>query len=276
MKLLLAATLSTSILSAATPLDESFDRMYRHDFRGALRAAGGFIEQHPQDPLGYTVRAAAHLFSELDRLHILESEFFGNDKRITDKRKPKPDLDLRAALFDSLATARSLGRRRLAEAPSDTNALFALCLASGIETDYLAFVEKRQFGSLSHARESQSWAVKLLAIDPRYSDAYLTTGLSEYLAGSVPFFVRWFLKFEQTEGSKQAAVRNLETVARAGRYLRPFAKVLLAIIHLREKRPAESERLLRELSAEFPENTLFRRELDKISRKKTAASEGTP
>ncbi|MDX1984175.1 MAG: hypothetical protein SFV51_28125 [Bryobacteraceae bacterium] len=267
--------LTGGAFGAETLLDVTFDRMYRHNFSGAVEAANTFIGQHPEDPLGYTVRASAHLFSELDRLQILESEFFGNNKRITDKRKPKPDLALKGAIFRSLEIARRLGRERLGVKPDDTNALFALCLAAGVETDYLALVEKRQFGSLTHAKESHAWAVKLLAIDPAFHDAHLTTGLSEYLLGSVPFFVRWFLKFEQAEGTKDAAVRNLQKVAASGRYLRPFAKVLLAIIHLREKRPAEVERLLGELSREFPENPLFRKELEKISRRKEAASGGT-
>lgn len=275
MKMLLLS-LVASVAVAQTPLDETFDRMYRYDFAGALRVVNGYIDAHPTDPLGHTAKASAHLFSELSRLRILESEFFKSDKRLTDKRKPVPDEAVRAALFSSLETARGLARQQIAAKPNDSNALFALCLAAGIHTDYLALVEKRQLGSLTHAKESQSWAVKLLAVEPGFHDAYLTTGLSEYLLGSVPFFVRWFVKFEQAEGSKAVAVGNLERVARSGRYLKPFAKVLLAIIHLREKRPAEAESLLRELSAAYPENPLFRKELEKLASERRSGVGGVP
>ena len=252
-------------------IDQAFDRMYRHDFPGAQRVLTQFIERRPNDPLGYTMKAAAYLFAELARLQILESEFFGDDKRIADKKELKADPAVRTAVYDNLAKARELGMAALESNPEDKNALFAICISYGIQTDYMALVEKKQLRSLSSARESHEWALKLLKIDPEYHDAYLTTGLSEYLLGSVPFFVRWFLRFDDAKGSKSQAVINLEKVAKHGRYFRPFAKVLLAIIHLREKRPGEAELLLTELHREFPENPLFKREVEKLARRRTMA-----
>jgi hypothetical protein len=59
-------------------------------------------------------------------------------------------------------------------------------------------------------------------------------------------------------------VKKLEKVVAGGRYLGPFAKILLSIIHLREKRYSESIRLLSELNRDFPENPLYRKELTKL------------
>lgn len=265
MMLLAVALTITSAFAETTAIDVAFDRMYRHQFEGAQEVLRQHLERNPQDPLGYSVRAAAYLFTELDRLHILEAEFFGDDKRILEKKRLSPDPLIRAAVFDSVEKARAKASADLARNQADKNALLAMCIALGVQTDYTALIEKRQLASLSYARESQSWAVKLLAVDSTYYDAYLTAGISEYLTGSLPFFVKWFVKFEKTEGSKSAAVRNLELVAQKGRYLRPFAKVLLAIIHLREKRPAEAQRQMAELNREFPENPLFKRELEKLT-----------
>ena len=61
-------------------IDRAFARMYNTDFRGAHESIDRYVSAQPADPLGYAVRASAYLFSELDRLGILESEFFGNDK----------------------------------------------------------------------------------------------------------------------------------------------------------------------------------------------------
>jgi hypothetical protein len=55
-------------------------------------------------------------------------------------------------------------------------------------------------------------------------------------------------------------------VANHGRYYRPFAKILLSVIYLREKQPAQAEGLLAELARDFPENPLIRRELQKVRR----------
>jgi hypothetical protein len=67
------------------------------------------------------------------------------------------------------------------------------------------------------------------------------------------------------QGSKEQGVKNLQLVVREGHYFKPFAKILLAIIDLREKRPRETEKLLEELARAYPSNPLFRKELARIN-----------
>lgn len=258
---------AASAAASEPAIQDALDRMYNFDFPSAHRILDKHIAANPADALGMAMRGAAYLFQELDRLRILESEFLADDKRIADNKKLKPDPVIRDAFYKAIEEARARAKARLAQAPDDTEALFATCIAAGLVTDYMALVEKRQFKSLGHAKESQSYAVRLLRIAPQFYDAYLTTGVSEYLLGSLPFFVRWFVRFEGAQGSKAQAVMNLELVARSGRYLGPFARILLSLIHLREKRPRESERLLAELARDYPENPLFRKELAKIGEK---------
>lgn len=50
-------------------------------------------------------------------------------------------------------------------------------------------------------------------------------------------------------------IKQLEIAAASGRYLRPFAKILLAL--RREKKPDVARNQLTELVAEFPQNPLF-------------------
>ena len=59
-------------------------------------------------------------------------------------------------------------------------------------------------------------------------------------------------------------MRQLEIAATHGQYLRPYAKVFLALVALREKQPELARTHLGELVAEFPRNTLFRHELAKL------------
>ena len=56
-------------------------------------------------------------------------------------------------------------------------------------------------------------------------------------------------------------------MASEGHFLKPFAKILLGIAALREKRPRDAQRLLGELSRNYPQNPLFRKELDKLNEK---------
>jgi hypothetical protein len=140
-----------------------------------------------------------------------------------------------------------------------------MCIAQGVATDYMALVEKRQLSSLAPARRSNNYAQRLLKLDPKYYDAYLTTGFSEYMIGSLPFIVRWFVHFDNVTGSKERGVENLRLVAREGHYFKPFAKILLGVVALREKRPQETRDLLVDLARDYPDNPLFRKELAKVT-----------
>ncbi len=251
----------------ASPIHRAFYRLYNFDFAGTHKILDRHLAEDPDDPLGYAVRASAYLFSELHRLSILEAEFLIDDDRITEKKKGRPDPAVKQAMVEALGHARRYAETRLAANPRDEEALFTMCVVSGVETDYAALVEKRQFGSLSYAKQSQKYAVRLLAENPHYYDAYLTAGVSEYLLGSMPFFLRWFVRFDRVEGSKKKAIENLQLVARSGLYLKPFAKILLSIIYLREKRPGDSELMLREFAREYPDNPLVRRELARLEQR---------
>jgi hypothetical protein len=268
-RFLLAVALSCAACPAAN-FDEIFNRMYNFDFPGAHKLLDAHLAAHPDDPFGHGVRASAYLFSELDRLRILEGEFLADDKKISGDDKLVPDPKIREKMFASIEKAQQLAEARLRDHPDDNFARFSFCLTEGVRTDYMAFIEKKQFRSLFAAKKSQSYAVELLKRDPNFVDAKLTTGVSEYLIGSLPFFIKWVVRFDEVKGSKDQAITNLETVAKSGRYLGPFARILLAIIHLREKRPQKSISLLAELTREYPENPLLRMELAKLRDKHDA------
>ncbi|HUA61667.1 MAG TPA: hypothetical protein VML19_23105 [Verrucomicrobiae bacterium] len=249
-------------------LDTAFDKLYNFDFPATHQVLDQYIELHPHEPLPYSVRAAGYLFYELNRLGILESEFLIDDKRIAKKEPPlQPDPAVRAKLMKALDDAQQRASAALSHDPNDRQALLSLVIAQGVTVDYMAFIEKHQFRSLTPAERSNSYAQRLLRLDPHFYDAYLTAGLSEYMVGSLPFFIRWFVHFDNVDGDKAKGVRCLETVAREGHYLKAFGQILLGIIDLREKRPRDARKLLVELSQNYPANPLFKKELVKLNAK---------
>lgn len=256
--------LFAAFLLLSTPLEEVFARLYNFDFDRADEILDARLAARPEDHFAHGVRASSLLFRELHRLAILESEFFADDERIRDKRRLKPDPALRQRLFASLERSRAAAGAALKLNPEDADASFSMALSYGIQTDYLALVEKRQWASLGFARQSQSWAARALRANPDLHDAYLTPGISEYLIGSLPFFLRWFVRMEEIEGDKGKAAANLQRVAERGRHFGPFARILLALIYLREKQPEASHAQLARLARDYPENPLFRKELEKL------------
>jgi len=227
---------------------------------------------HPQDPLVYASEAASYLFEECYRQGVLTSDFFLDDKRFLGKIPLKPDPQLRAAFFASDKRAQDLAELRLKTNPDDPNALFAMSLSLGMQADYASLIDKRQLDSLKKIREADTYSNKLLKVVPDAADAYLGLGTANYIIGSLPGPKKFVLGFAGIHGDKKKGIEQLETAAKHGHYLRPFAKILLALTALREKRPEVARVQLTELVAEFPENSLFAGELAKLKVPSAGAS----
>jgi hypothetical protein len=238
--------------------------MYRLDFGGALSVFAGWQQSHPGNPLGPASEAAGTLFSELNRLGILEAQFFTKDESFLARKSLRPNPDARFQFDSALERADALARKRIAEDPRDTDALFALTLVYGLQADYRALIENRNLAALGPTRRATEWAQKLLAVNPNYGDAYLATGLSKYLIGSSPAPVRWLLSLQGYSTDVGQGIHELEWTAETGRYLAPFAKLLLAVAYLRESDGPRARRMLEQLRDEFPENPLYSREIARI------------
>ena len=260
-----AASRQTPIQALHVPeLEAGFHLLYELKPEEARNQFEAWQRSHPEDPLGSASEAASYLFEECYRQGVLTSEFFLNDKRFLGKIPLKPDPQLRATFFAADNQAQELAQLRLKADADDANALFAMALSLGMLADYASLIDKQQLDSLKKIREADKYANKLLVIAPDAADAYLGLGTANYVIGSLPGIKKFFLGFAGIHGDKKVGIKQLEIAAGRGHYLRPFAKILLAMAALREKKPEVARIQLTELVAEFPENPLFSNELAKL------------
>ena len=245
-------------------LDAGFHLLYELKPEKAHEQFEAWQKSHPDDPLGSASDAAAYLFEECYRQGVLTSEFFLDDKRFLGKIPLKTDPALRTAFFTADEQAQILAQMRLKMAPDDPNALFSMTLSLGMLADYASLIDKHQLDSLKKIREADKYSKKLLAAAPDAADAYLGLGTANYFIGSLPGTKKFFLFFAGIHGDRKAGIQQLGIAADNGHYLRPFAKILLALAALREKKPEVARVQLSELAAEFPENPLFASELAKL------------
>jgi hypothetical protein len=237
--------------------------MYNLDFAGAHKTFETWQELHPEDPIGPASNAAAYLFSEFDRMRILELGLFTDD-RLEKAAKIQPDVQIKAAFESQLAKASMLAEKVLSQTPDDENALFAKVLSDGLRADYTALVERRMKEGLKFLKLSRSTAERLISIDPSYHDAYLALGIENYILGLRAAPTRWMLRLSGAQTSKNKGIANLRITAEKGRYLAPYARVLLAIAALRDEDKSTARKLLAELSHEFPQNRLYQNELARL------------
>jgi len=245
-------------------IDHGYRQMYDLDFSEAHKTFGQWEREHPDDPLGFVSNAAAYLFAEFDRLNILHSEFFVNNSIFSRRPKVTPDREVRLAFDQELEKSAGLSDKILKQTPEDADALFAKILTLGLRADYEALIERRDFDALKVIKNSRATAEKLLTIQPNYYDAYLAIGVENYLFSLKPAPVRWLLQAGGAETDRDRGVEDLRLTAEKGRYLNPYARLLLAVAALRNKDVPQAREILSSLAHEFPHNRLYAQELEHL------------
>jgi len=252
--------------ASATPLEQSYRAMYNLDFASAHQILHRYQTAQPADPMGPISDAAAYLFAEFDRLHILESEFFAENEDSFHQREktlvpdPAAARDFEAALERGDRAAKEALRRN----PEDETALLATLLRFGLHTDYIGFIQKRNMAALSEMKQGRVFAETILAKHPQLYDAYLAIGVENYMLSLAPMPIRWLLRLSGAQTDRETGIDRLRITAEKGHYLLPYARLLLAVVAIREKDVANARQTLSALASEFPNNRLYRSELAKL------------
>jgi len=265
----LVLVISAPLVFADLPsarLDRGFLRLYDLDFSGGQREFESWEKLNPDNPMGPASEAAGILFSEFDRLGVLEAQFYVEDSVFAARKKYEADPGQRVRFDRQLSRAEDLAKSRLSRDSRDRDALLAMTLAAGLRSDYAALIEKRNLASLHYTKEATAWAQQLLAADPGCYDAHLAGGISRYIIGSMAAPVRWFLRLGGVSGDKADGIAELQKTAAKGQLLAPFARILLAIAYVREKDLPHARELLLGLQRDFPNNALFGRELARLDK----------
>ena len=245
-------------------LEAGYRQMYNLEFNEAHKTFAEYAKTFPGDPVGPASNAAAYLFAEMDRLNILQSQFFVDDDNFRHPKKLSPDRSVRQAFDAELAKAEKMSTTVLNTAPRDRNALFASLLSNGLRSDYDGLIDKRYLSALTSVKNGRITAGKLLAIDPMFYDAHLAVGVENYMLSlkAAPF--RLFLRLAGAETDRDVGLQRLRLTAENGHYLKPYARLLLAVAALRDMDRVTARALLRDLSQQFPHNHLYQEELARL------------
>ena len=244
-------------------LSAGFDLLYRQRFAEAREAFASWESRNPQEPFGQVAIAAGYLFEELSRQGVLTSDFFLNEKKFLHGIEGSPDSERMSHFRDAIARACELARERQKTNPNDGEALLALTLAAGMESDAESILQKRHLAGLKSMKKANGYAKELLAQYPDATDAYVATGIANYVIGSQSGSTRFALWFGGIHGDKKLGMEQVARTVENGRYLRPFAKIILALAARREKQDSLAQRLFRELTKQYPDNEQFASEYAK-------------
>ena len=254
---------SDSAFTEVPDLKEGFRLLYVQKYPEAREKFSAWTSEHPADPFGFVATAASYLFEEFYRQSVLTSDFFLDDKKFLRGIEGKPDPERLKSFDAELAQARKLANARLSKDKNDAAGLFALTMAAGMESNADSILEKKHVDGLKRMKEANEHAKLLLAERPDANDAWVAPGSANYIIGCLSGGVRMVLWFGGIHGDKKLGMELVGKTAEKGRYLAPFAKVLLALAARREKQDPLAKKLLYQLTVEFPDSPLFAAEYAK-------------
>lgn len=257
--LLLAQT--SAAQDAQTLTDRADDHYFNLEYEEAIRDYYAAMAASAPSGEIWNRIATTILYEELNRLGMLETSAFRGDNEFLIQEKPRPDPEVRKRFLGALAEARRLAEAQLTKNPKEKTALFVLSQNYGLEANYLFMIDKSYLAALRAGNKARKYSDEARVIDPEYVDAYLVAGVQEYVVGSLPWAVRALVAFGGIHGSKEKGRAWVERVADEGDSLQTEARVLLALVYRREKRPLDAAKVLEGLMEQYPRNYVLRLEL---------------
>jgi tetratricopeptide (TPR) repeat protein len=259
------AALVTIIFSAYTPAQpvtsvelraRAADYTYNLDHRRATELLRQAVAQYPDDAANHRALASS-LWLEILFLRgaVTVDHYLGSFSR-SRVDLPKPPADLDAEFKREIATAIQLARRRVAAAPNDAGAHYALGTALGLEASYMASVEGSLMAGFRAARKSYDEQERVLALDPSRKDAGLIVGTYRYLVSTLSLPMRWMAYVAGFGGGKERGLRMIEEAAAQSGENRTDAQFALVLLYNREKRFEDALRVLDDLHRRYPRNRL--------------------
>jgi tetratricopeptide (TPR) repeat protein len=237
------------------------DHFYNLEFDEAIADYTKLIQQNPADPMSYNDLASAQLNKEMYSLGLLDSSALGRDNRFLREKRPVPDPNAKLQLFETLERGRHTAETALSDDSRNARALYALCTDYALRADYEFMVERAWFAALHSGSKSRGYCDQAHRLDAELVDVYLVLGVYEYATGSLPLSVKMFAAIGGIHGNKKKGMEYVSRVAREGNHDRDAARVLLAVLYRREKRPLEAAAVLQGLMADYPRNYIFNIEL---------------
>jgi hypothetical protein len=258
-----AKVLTSPAFTTVPELKAGYQLLYEQKFPEAREVFVEWAAKNPTEPFGQVSLAASYLFEEFFHQQVLTSDYFLNDKRFLGGITGTPDPERIKGFEDAAAKARALAAQRLKQNKRDPEALYALTLSAGMQSDADSMLLKKHYDALKHLKEANANAELLLAEHPDAYDVYVAPGIAYYVIGSLSGSARFVLWFGGIHGDKALGMSKVEKTAEDGNYLRPFARILLALSARREKKNDLAIKNLKELTEEFPGNTVYETEYAK-------------
>jgi hypothetical protein len=253
-----------AMVAGADYYQRGHTHLYNLEYDEAIVDFTNLIETNPGDPISYNQLASAQLYKELYRLGLLDSSGFRRDQNSPRGRRAEADPVAKSRFLETLERGQRVAENIIQYDRRNQSALYALCTDNALRSTYDFMLDKSWLSAARSGSSARGFCEEVRKLDPAFIDAYLVLGIFEYAAGSLSLPVRLLAAVGGLHGSKNKGIEYMTRVARQGNYDRDAARVALAVVSRREKRPNDAAAILETLMMDYPRNYLFGLELASV------------
>ena len=223
-----------------------------------------WLETHPTDLRAWNYLAIATLYQEMFKRGVLESRVYGHGGDVFKPSKVAITPEFQQELLGILDKAQRAAEERLKIGGSDKEAKYWAGVSHGTRATYHFVLRKEYMPALHEATEAYKYHSELLKLDPRYVDAYLIVGMNNYVVGSLPWYIKVLAALTGRHGNREEGLQQVKRAKEEGHHARDDARLMLAVLYQREKRPADALVLYQEMAHSYPRNYLLQYEVGVI------------
>jgi tetratricopeptide (TPR) repeat protein len=238
---------------------QGLDHVYRLNYDQAIKTYEQMIAADPKDPAGYAYLAMVHWARELGRKQELGISRFAASDFFSESSSYRISIDPQAEARFNEASDRAIeyARARLRANSGDKAALFILGLVFQNMATFDATLKRSWWSAFRNGSHTYRYHRELLQLEPGFTDAMLSLGVFNYVAGSLPWSIKWVGLLMGYRGSKTRGKEQLWTAANHGILAADAARISLALIYTRERQFQPAFDILSGMHKRFPENYLL-------------------
>jgi tetratricopeptide (TPR) repeat protein len=265
---------SATATSAALPREimelrrEGHEALYNLDSVTATAKFEEIRRRAPHHPAGDLYLATVLWLGHLNKTRRLQSGLYSSGSSFySDADKAKEgsegdavDANVDRAFRERMAQAKTKALALVARNKNDADALYFLGAYYGVMAGYEASVARKFFSAMRNGSRCVDAHERVMKLKPEYYDAYLSVGVYDYVAGSLPFGYKLMASMVGVRGNKKRGIGRLQTIIENNAPTSDDARILLVAIFRNERRYDDALAMLEQLSSKYPRSYLLKLE----------------
>ena len=229
-----------------------FSDLYNLDFDAADAAFAALIKRYPSNPAPPLYAATVVWLRHLENRRELVLDRFVHPAYFLKAAVRPMDFGQRQRFFDLLAASRLLTDRRLKSDSRDRDARYYRGAAEGLAAAFAITVDRSYMDAFRHGKQAYAIHSRLFQEDPRNFDASLLPGLYDYVAASLPWYLRWL-----TGGDRGRGLQSMNLAVDKGPWASDDARLIRLVLLTRDGRLDDAFADTAALSERYPGNYLL-------------------